>query len=127
MNEFIVWDNVSKLFFNNEEFKIHNGKCVELFDSEWFKNDYPEHTKIFNYIGKTDTEGNKIYADCSIVEFDTEKHGKQRGFFTYSKMFLSYIIEDLYNDMGYLRYDGSQTNLKVIGTLQEGKHLQEVK
>ena len=94
--------------------------CGADFGKEKLKEllDYIELEK--NDIGLKDINGKSIYADSSIVEFE-HKDKKLQGFFRYSKMRLSYVIEDLYNDMGEMVYDGSQNNFKTIDTIQENK------
>lgn len=131
MNEFIVWDKteVGKkprlVEFTSYVIK-GNWIYLEYEDKKFCKEALRAHlddVEICYDIGKTDIDGNKIYADSSIVEFDTRLNSRQKGFFTYSKMFLGYVIEDLSDNMRYARYDGSQINLKVIGNLQENPEL----
>ena len=64
MNEFIVWNKDSKVFIRGNDFKInHKGNLVDFMGLK------ANSKKHFNYIGKTDINGKKIYADSSIVEF----------------------------------------------------------
>ena len=68
---------------------------------------------------------NKIYADCSIVEFDIElshKEEKLKGIVTFSYDDMCYGIKsNLGNFYEFTHYEIS--NLKVIGTIQENQEL----
>ena len=83
----------------------------------------------FPYIGKTDIEGNKIYADSSIVElnfkprFDIETTEYVIGFFTFCTKELRYVIKVLNKHLFDTLYYDEYTilNLKIIDTLQENK------
>ena len=126
MDEFIVLDKYEEEFLDAEGISISSfGTIIECYpDEEVFNVLSDEDRYTTHRLIKTDDtpEQNKIYADCSIVEFDF-KDKKLQGLFRYSKMRLSYVIEDMHNDMGEMVYDGLQTNFKVIGTLQKDKHL----
>jgi len=75
----------------------------------------------FPFIGKTDIEGEKIYADSSIVEFATNDLGWQKGYFTYNENGLNYQFN---SKDGALLTDWMEIrSLKVIGTLQENPEL----
>jgi len=122
MNEFIVWDEAKKEFLNREQAIVCNG---EIFDhivalEMGIEN---KNAKALWSIGKIDIEGNKIYADCSIVEFTVADYKtKDIGYFTYDSDYASYLVK---NSRGItLKYSKKFIrNLKVIGTLQEDKHL----
>jgi len=88
----------------------------------------------FPYIGKTDIEDNKIYADSSIFEFDYDSligivsYRKLKGFFYFELKTLSYRIKLMhplffrgkdFNDLLY--HNRSMSNFKIIDTLQENK------
>jgi hypothetical protein len=127
MNEFIVWDKWCGGFCTNSmtvlldiPSKVHK---IELGDR------YVKHDLI-----KTDIEGNKIYADCSIVEFEWYMNGssssnreiiKLNGYFTYDNHSLKYRIKilDIDSLREFINYDYKVAYLKVIGTLQENKEL----
>jgi len=136
MNEFIVWDEENARFsdlelFHNQIFINHEGK------TKWFDHsgmsDADFQLKPFWYIGKTDIEDNKIYADCSIVEFlIQEEQGKPyikcKGFFHYEEFLLSNVVrifqQDGFKEWYIKTYDKDMmTDFKIIGTLQEDKHL----
>ena len=123
MNEFIVWysSDVNENKFSEEftlEQLIKQDHLDYISDSKMLKNYKVD--SINSGVGLKDINGKSIYADSSIVEFE-HKDKKLQGFFRYSKMRLSYVIEDLYNDMGEMVYDGSQNNFKIIDTIQENK------
>ena len=123
MNEFIVWysSDVNENKFSEEftlEQLIKQDHLDYISDSKMLKNYKVD--SINSGVGLKDINGKSIYADSSIVEFE-HKDKKLQGFFRYSKMRLSYVIEDLYNDMGEMVYDGSQNNFKTIDTIQENK------
>ncbi len=88
------------------------------------------------FIGKTDIEGNKIYADSSIVEFEDKslvwekEYSKQvtrkhKGFFKYSREKLAYMVcvfdEDLRVVEWCFYYEKELFNIKIIDTIQENK------
>ena len=95
----------------------------------------------FSHIGKTDDtpDKNKIYDDCSIVEFTLSlgvKNFSVVGYFQKNELTLSYQIkvikqayigDDNYNIgadvLQYITYMNEISNLKVIGTIQENKEL----
>ncbi len=111
MNEFIVWDKVNKEFGRISE----AGTISEWsWDECTSNNDYTLH----QYIGKTDINGNKIYADSSIVEFNI-LDSKYRGFFTYNSARLRYEIE--ISSKESIIYDGGVKDFKIIDTIQENK------
>jgi len=121
VNEFIVWDGI-KFFSFDEVLRKFNITILEADDMD-------EEYSIHPYIGKTDDtlEKNKIYADCSIVEFIIKgTREKGIGYFTYNKEKLRYEV--MYLDEESLEFNKSFEfsrilNLKVIGTLQENKEL----
>ena len=123
MKECIVWysSDVNENKFSEEftlEQLIKQDHLDYISDSKMLKNYKVD--SINSGVGLKDINGKSIYADSSIVEFE-HKDKKLQGFFRYSKMRLSYVIEDLYNDMGEMVYDGSQNNFKTIDTIQENK------
>jgi hypothetical protein len=134
MNEFIVWDKTKHKFIDEYNVLIDgSGTNVHNFNrdsSVRFNRDDKNELEICNYIGKTDTEGNKIYADCSIVEYlitytDDCKAEIKRGIFTFNKYTSSFYIQneakqELATNGFWIK---RASNFKVIGTLQEDKHL----
>ena len=134
MNEFIVWDDIEKDFVTNidlDDFELYSKGC-----SVNFILGFSAHLQSFNYIGKTDDtpEKNKIYADCSIVEFDkveTDKYFKEisrvkyTGHFFFDVPWLGYRIKAIGENGWNLSTNWGRglENLKVIGTLQEKPEL----
>lgn len=130
MNEFIVWDKKRKEWLHDEKHSIHlfgetiiMGELLRRKDDSHVRLEDLNDIEAFNYIGKTDIEGNKIYADCSIVSFEWVNSEKEihydLGYFRWNKDYLSYFI-----------WDGVQEwsirdilSLEVKGTLQEDKLL----
>jgi len=126
MNEFIVWDKEKKKFSDDAWFNLHpNGDLVKLSNNRFYNCN--QNHSIHNYIGKTDDtpEKNKIYADCSIVEFENMSE-KQIGVFIYSNSISGYKIrmskKDTWDEWLNINYNDMK-NFKVIGTLQQDKHL----
>lgn len=131
MNEFIVWDKdcevfIDEIMMNRNGIPFHKGWAVD------------EETYIFfNHIGKTDIEGNKIYADCSIVEFEmsgSRINFKATGYFYFDKGDLSYEFVCLKIDKKMIEprkdinwRDAYSKTIKIIGTLQENPELLETK
>lgn len=130
MQEFIVWDDIKREFTNNVT-------CFMSFNEDGTINSYNGfgETKYFQYIGKKDTEGNKIYADSSIVEFiyqgeQIPVHGARVhhtislvGFFTYDNEEARYEV-DILNNSEYvcLNFDSLKfKDIKIIDTIQENK------
>jgi len=112
MNEFIVWDNEENVFIDNfasEDYEPLN---------DLFKN---SRYDFLRNIGKTDIENNKIYADCSIVEFTVADYKtKDIGYFTYDSDYTSYLVKNLRGVA--LKYSKKFIrNLKIIDTIQENK------
>jgi hypothetical protein len=127
MNEFIVWDKMTNNFvdlkeFENQVFIDCNGQI------NWFSFEGMSNKCItldsFQYIGKKDINDKKIYADCSIVEFERENIG-YRGYFTFDKDMLFYKIKLLPERRGGIisfKYNPFEIeNLKIIDTIQENK------
>lgn len=130
MNEFIVW-NEEKKEFSKEFLTNYDGDII-------YRNvslDNNTH-KRFNYIGKTDINDKKIYADSSIVEFDY-KGFEEIGTVTYKAIVkfdnvLGCYFFDVFSHADNNGYNYNflfptviyrVRNLKIIGTLQEDKHL----
>jgi len=123
MNEFIVWDKILKKFI---------GKSGKTTDMCTMRNDgllsLDNDAEMFFYIGLKDINNNKIYADCSIVEF--EKYARTyKGVFEFDKCSLSYrlrvikttdtsIIE---NEFTFDYIEINECNFKIIDTIQQKK------
>ncbi len=137
MNEFIVWDKEIGVFIGEESFdsmfgfysidyrELKEGMTKEdliINQGQVLRPTYMMHLERFAYIGKTDIEGNKIYADSSIVEFYSRLHGWQKGYFSYDCTSLSYRIT-LFNDMSVSFDNERETKFKITGTLQENPEL----
>jgi len=140
-NQFIVWDKEKKTFvkdteeINGDFYYLDREGRLCFFEGKDDRNIILDKNtyKYFNYIGKTDDtpEKNKIYADCSIVEFEIDDSvelvgEKVRGIFSYSKEYLSYRIRisrpDMWDEwISFGRADIK--NFKVIGSLQMNKEL----
>jgi len=138
VNEFIaIWktldkEHLSKPFklgdYNLEFPTANNGKGWELPVTHISES---EEVTAVPYIGKTDIEGNKIYADFSIVEVKLKDYAilkfnpnKFIGYFSYNEKTLRYLFhaDDKIHGWGadflnHLEY------IKIIGTLQENKEL----
>ena len=129
-NEFVVWDNKDNKFVSKNELRYFNIFKV-LFDKP-----QPRWSLCF-YIGKTDIDNKKIYADSSIVELKkTERIPYRRneheidiltGYFTYSETELRYKLivyktslqKYSYGDLDF--NDRKMSELKIIDTIQENK------
>lgn len=123
MSEFIVWDD--GCFINEDDFAIcSNGELITW--SCYGDLESTSGKKYFIYVGIKDIDGKKIYADCSVVEFDHELIDaydtfviKRKGYFTMNYNFLAYEIDGI----TYALNEHKISNLKVIGTLQENPEL----
>ena len=127
MNEFIVWYKPTQTFIKQEwvyglefdEGSLFNIRVEQLDDID------VDDCEIFYDIGKTDIDGNKIYADSSIVEFDIRldhEISKKKGFVAFSLDEMAYgLTVDSGGFYEFTHYDIK--NLKIIGTLQENKEL----
>ena len=118
MNEFIVWDKVSKKFTDRiclDANLIRNGISYSLkVEEELFELFYP--------VGLTDINGKKIYADCSVVELvDSES----RGVFFFDEKYLKFKFAfngDKTTSLGMESFEKT-VQFRVIGTLQENPEL----
>ena len=144
MNEFIVWDEMENKFlidgigmiYDDVESSTHMSSKGEVQIHNYFNEyeedltyPYEEKNKLiaFRYIGKTDDtpEQNKIYTDCSIVEFEY-KNRTSKGFFVFNNETLQYDVKHLVANHSLpfsLMLEKGLENLKVIGTLQENPEL----
>ena len=120
MNEFIVWDEYNKKFIDKSKCVFSDGTIFR--NARDFEDMVSDDLSIFNYIGKKDINNNKIYADCSIVEFGYTS-GKSIGYFTFNKDRLSYDLIDRGTKLNYSYNYNQIHSLKVIGTLQENSDL----
>jgi len=129
MNEFIVWDSKFKKFIEPSREIVMTTKD-EMIKGINGGHGFVEEWSIFPYIGKTDDtpEQNKIYADCSVFEFEyltDDGWVKLSGYFSFDDIDLRYEVNVL-KDITFVSlsfYEDRFRNLKVIGTLQEDKHL----
>ena len=140
MNEFIVWDEKKKRFLDADEFAIDNNGSVY----HWLNDNSLQPMKkyqLFKRIGKTDINGKKIYADSSIVEFEYEDRIPtllDDDVIIKFTAYFQYHPDELRYELIILDYDRTKTksiysvlsynmdlmkNLKVIGTIQQDKHL----
>ena len=135
MKEFIVYDNQEEEFIDVEYVAIYsNGiifkadldnEVLDLLEGEQNRYEY------FNYIHKKDIFGNKIYADSSIVEWDNYQsdddgnmlfRSKHIGYLSFDNYDLHYLMKDE-SSISYEFCSDEMRNIKVIGTLQQDKHL----
>lgn len=132
MKEFIVWDKKQKEFVNKGDYVIdcYDGSVIRIgegYDGTDgnYTMDEDKDCVAFPYIGKTDDteEKNKIYAECSIVEFDFIGVSR-KGYFKYDNQLLRYIIN--VNGIFYEYDNDIMKNLKVIGTIQENPEPLEI-
>lgn len=124
MNEFIVWDEEKKAFNKNEVWMDRFGAFYtlpELSYSETKGKFWDRHSmKTFNYIGKTDINENKIYADCSIVEIEYGLYSTRRtivGYFSYNSSFCRYDFIGNESNFNFTLIN----SIKIIDTIQENK------
>ena len=119
MNEFIVWDKFNEVFYKRENFKT-----LKLFFSMIFSCiDGDNGLTYHNYIEKTDIEGNKIYADSSVVKIAYGLRSTRRvitGYFTYNKNSFKYDFIFL-NGVAFELNLIIASNFKIIDNLQENK------
>lgn len=133
MNEFIVWDGKKNEWAKDTyRFVIDvNGalyvrtKTVVL-EHQNVENRY----KAFNYIGKTDINGKKIYADSSIVEFGYDNtnryYDRVQGYFYQDEWQIRLKVTKSEDCVGVDNLPMTYQNpkdLKVIGNLQENPEL----
>ncbi len=120
MNEFVVWDDYLKewALVPNMPIGEETDRLVLLDNGR-----YAYH----QYTGKTDINDNKIYADCSIVEFelyigDTESE-TLNAYFKYNTDDLRFELIILNNwNYSVLWFNPHKTrNFKIIDTIQENK------
>ncbi len=122
MKEFIVWDKNDNRFLDSLFVNCELNEAVS--NNEDFE--------IFQYIGKADIKGNKIYADSSVVEMTIrDEDGKHThiGFFNYNSFLLCYDFREPYKNgemsgnriwrMEKLQIYSVQ--FKIIDTIQENK------
>ncbi len=132
MKEFIVWDKDNKMFYPPSS-------IWKLNLSAW---DNMKELRIFQHIGKSDINNNKIYANCSVVEFmhkgkwlylngitGESKHEdiKMKGYFQFHEDKLRYELiildwdkkksESIFSVLPYNME--TIANLKIIDTIQE--------
>jgi hypothetical protein len=132
MNEFIVWDkDIEKFeYLNNTwlEFGLEVEPMLVNSGAVGYERISTTNISIHNYIGKTDIEGNKIYANSSIVEVNDSKSKFYEDIciVRYDKNICSFMLcsVDFEDDrQEHFRPDYSNKNYKVIGTLQENPEL----
>ena len=119
MNEFIVWDKEDKKFESTYDIS-QDGDLI--FCGEYVDN---SRCSVHQYIGKKDINNKKIYADCSIVEFDKESGGHSeslKGYFRESSpMIFQLVILDspYWNILYWHEWIHQLKNFKIIDTIQE--------
>jgi len=131
MNEFIAWDRKEESFkYSGKdkyyEFTPFQGLC------KYYTDEVEDRFTFHKHIGIKDINEKKIYADCSIIEFDFTGFGeteseRYKGFIKWNNERYRYDIEvfshgDKDGD-NYIFNLGKCINrietLKIIGTLQE--------
>jgi hypothetical protein len=116
MNEFIVWDKLNKEF-------LTTGFSINPLGGCYNTRDIKMDCSLHNYIGKKDINNNKIYADCSIVEF--LRLGVWKGFFYFDKSLLSYRIKTFQKENGvasrFFNFNQEIKHIKIIDTIQQNK------
>lgn len=128
MKEFIVWDNKRRQFMGDGEVIIsnYNDPTHNYYnDSRW---------TFHQYVCLKDINNNKIYANCSIVEFDFLGFGEltpdsYKAFVKWNKERFRYDIQTLSRvdknsnlyvfDLG--KCIDRISNIKIIDTIQENK------
>ena len=96
MDEFIVWSNSGQRFLKINEFSVSMQGKIILFRGGYIFDivESGQEYVLCRDIGKTDTEGSKIYAESSIVEFNyVAEDTKLVGFFTFDSENLLYAID----------------------------------
>ena len=121
MNEFIVWDKEEKEFIREFASEVYEPLNDLLANDSY---------DFLLYIGKTDINNKKIYADSSIVEFEFVDEKLQNshhvfGYFYFNKTELKYWLKILKCDTlkyGHIGFVNSRFNhIKIIDTIQENK------
>ncbi len=128
MNEFILWDKERFRYCNTTKSTEQIGDFIYWetirLNPNYLKSCANGQYPTFEYIKKDDIEGNKIYADCSIVEFDykTISHSEKRiCIFTYDDYTSRYWLRYA-GDVGTFEFDTERCkNIKIIDTVQENK------
>lgn len=145
MKEFIVWDDIDKKFYDNETNFYENdseNKCIllngkvlifvdEKYDSNVFY-PYKEKDKLIPLWATElkDINHKKIYADCSIVEFDYFvgfwEYKKAIGVFFWDNERLKYRLNIIENNNAYGKViwnfePRENKNFKIIDTIQQNK------
>lgn len=100
-------------------------ESLDLSEAVWYR------YEIFNYIGKKDINGNKIYADCSIVQMEWKdnrysKAKKEYGYFSENKEkhCLEFIIIancKQVKKINFVNHIDFILSLKIIDTIQKNK------
>ena len=114
--EFKVWDKDREIFLDSLFVNCDLNEAVSNNDD----------FAIFQYIGKTDINDKKIYADSSIVEFvfsDRDFSKIYKGYFSYHIDELRYEINIIGDSTAcVLSYNmDSMSDFEIIDTLQENK------
>lgn len=138
MSEFIVWDKDNYFGEDNQfhelerflyeglsvHFEKDNGLVIIDYDVYDYASPKPLNIETFNYIGKADINNKKIYADCSIVEFeyfdDNPKNTcKMYGYFSFKEKELGFRVCTFNNS--YFSNFNHIRDFKIIDTIQENK------
>lgn len=137
MKECVFWDSEDSKFINWEEVSFTKDKGDDFVIVIKEIDHIYSSTRLydsFDYIGLNDISNNKIYADCSIVEFDFLGFGEPtpdsyKAFVKWNKERFRYDIQTLSRvdknnnlyvfDLG--RCIDRISNIKIIDTIQENK------
>ena len=127
MKECVFWDSEDSKFINWEEVSFTKDKgddfviVIKEIDPIYSSGRLYDS---FDYIGLKDINNNKIYADCSIVEFQWGNgFGNVQtdwGVFKYDLDYLQYLIYEENEDINKSSIK-EVSNIKIIDTIQENK------
>lgn len=128
MEKFIVWDKYLEVWIDESyPFFINSDGflCIQKKDKTMM---IENNCEVFRSIGKQDINGQEIYVDCSIVEFEYDNFN---GYFTDVKGYFykdnfQYRLKVLWSNIPQgvdslpMAYQKSNY-IKVIDTIQENK------
>jgi len=128
IEDFIIWDKLNNQFLDCDLVNgivFCNGKFSYVSRRGAIHNDlFAEEVEFFSYVGIDDIDMQRVYADCSIVEFEwgQNKHNII-GYFTYNKEYLCYEIIMINAQKGKSMCYAPHNcfNIKIIDTIQENK------
>lgn len=111
--EFIAWDKENREWLDENDYLINCNGTVGMVDETLFDDDIMERSKsvdLYQYIGRTDKNGNKVYAGSKVELYGGE------GVVVYDEKYCRYTWNgQALNEVGYFG-DGA-----VIGHIAEDK------